>query len=650
MNKQTIIILLAVLLTWAAWWAYFFFSTNSATTNSTTTNNIQTNQNWTKSDTKIIELENEDFSYVMDFDVNYSSVISWNNDNWSIIVKWIEWVSYDKWLKNRIKIWSVESNSKKNWKITVNDIEYIQDEENIYYKNLYEIINKINHDTWLNLNQLQYPLSAAWIDLNKLENSNFLKDDSLDQITKMIWNLNNIKIVNIYLKSLFTGNPSYYLEKNWFYEILSKEYLTKGAYKKVFDVKTWIGDKLGLTLKPWICDNFDWIDFGNTTNWTWTIIDECKDNIEMFNKTYSQYLYLIEKWNIDTIWYKKDSIWELSYWNWEITSFKFENDMLGNIDYNDWKIQINIDPLPLKILWQSINIQSLIYTKNSNAGYLKINYKMPNWYWLLNMNTAWMKITNLDVDAKIELAGYVWSLQGKFDKSKWDLSIKVDKWKTNIILSQYTYQNWTTDLSIKADKLIIQGSRKNVEKFNVGKWTISSNYWGNKTNLTIDFKVNNYITWDNSLPDFLIKFNLKNSNSNWSIIFNLDKKLTEWNLIGRYKYDDWTKENLTSWTFTGNIKKWIYDITRTNFDAKVTDTLKLNWTNKTDWNTKSFQWELNIDSSEWPFKLSYNWKIENKKLPFYIPINTSPITLNIKIPNSDKSWKLMWLIIGMFFM
>ena len=582
--------------------------------------------------------------------------------NWNIDA----WLYFDdNWLKERVKLDKLDVKLVK-WdeKVSLNWswLDIIQDE----YKKYIKLWNLVTYNDW----------EEKPFDEKKLKTNIYYYLD--DEIFKKVYtDFGNRELIKVFLRSILTSNPEYYLEKNKFFLNLKKAILSEKLLNIVFVDKDW-----HYVISDVVCKL-------NNREYKRNL---CEREIKQINNMLD--INFERKWNVTNVFIKDKLVGQLNvkitYKNKIFDSFELKYSNIANIQLDaKWIKYINIDykDKNWKLIskykrweqWLSIDANFVQWWENIELFYndgkwnltaniadntINVNYE-NNKLVYISKSKKWV-VSKLDIDFNTNIFSFNSVLDTKnkvifkytWKKVLWlvviwwkkwltlNFNTETKEWKLNINTQNLALNLLSTNtngtLHIKWDWFVLKKSYN---------WQ-SRSYENKKYNYELDIR-----NWSNVL-EWTIKtdFIELNINANYWKTYDITinwklQTRQEWNL--KIKWTEW------KWTITFdmwstplfisnyNINK---ELTNVNIDFKVQFWLSIDWflTRKYEnWDDTINMW-LNF-GTEQIFALSAKWKITKWWLNFELPQNYERVPEKMQVlsmyslPNFDTSYAL-WKI------
>ncbi len=634
-NPKKIIVAVAilVLVLWGLSYAYFSWS--------------KENPGWSfitkiKTGLNIDSKKDNDINYAFELEWSFSAgqsgqiekEASLNIKNWEII-------SVANWLKQKLKLWTIDASIKDSTTengFSAKGIDLITDSEKtyIYYENISENI-------LTDIEKGYKALKSTWWDYKLFdetkrivaENKYVMVDDSKPTL-KVLWNLANNETIKELAIAMTTSNPEAYLEKHDTYKKLKKDLQNDKFLNYVFKDGQKIDDKTYLMLNSDACNDLAPIletvikelNPAAAMYMSWDSTANCKQIIEWVNPALGMLAQIYKEGNSET---------------WDIKFVISQGNMLNiNLSYkkhnlDTWSINLT-HPDPSKglftIKWDSNWVKESNLKLNIESAWVKYEADIINWNWKLNI--SWNFNGIMDLNGYVDFKNYLlsemdikgnWEIEGMMKNSfvaKWNSK----SWTVSFVSTQTYGEEETEIANFKLDY-----TNKSYDLNLVTMWPkLTSSYKDGIFNL--DWSMINF-TWEEK-----IKLTYDHGKINWELDSAWEKTTITWNLKN---YDDFSLE----------VKNPDYELSalaqkensnKTNYSLDITESWKkalaINLSS-----TKSKENNFDVTNLDWKIELendltaNFNVKLSLQKwaATYSIPTNFEEVEVGlnemINIPN-----------------
>lgn len=548
-----------------------------------------------------------------DVSINFNIPNEWVN--WSIEMKNLWFLSLDKNLKSRLYLDNLKFQLLEKWEqwnIDLNWIDFILDNELLYFKWSAKWSVKWNDtnkefDTTKPETLLEDTHEVVNEIINIINSWKYIKINSANNYYKLFPEIAKTTLWKMILTSLATKNPSYYLEKNRFWEQLKSDSFKKWWYETFFDIASQEWWKTYLKLKSSMCDIIPKIPEVTTQ------LEECNNYISTVNSMTNNQIELIQEWDQETVQYQWIINFKISYWNWELNKLDARLPSIWEIWYNNNILSINISPEMIKTQWESLYLTWEIDYNDKAKWNIKLSYKGLVWSSNFDLNIQ---------DWSISIISWYVDIKTPMNQTKWDLSY--ENWKFNLGFSHNYKSYLDEDSYIKW--AVNYNNWKLVWQINSNLWTadlmIENNWDGNKFQLEIK-------QWDNILLSLKLAMKTKDNFpesikllwTSW-LWYNIKWQLKDWNL-NLIAWNDQRWSNLLDMS-------WIFKKEKIDINAKIAQIYesKIKLDSLFNWDKFDFDWSINI-----------NWVQPNESWQELLEQNPT----NMILLSSEFSWSLtLW--------
>ncbi len=481
----------------------------------------------------------DEINYSININSNFKETKKWETTfTWSIDVKDLEIVAKDNWLKQRISMWELKSQST-NGGILVKNFDAISDNEKVYYfleKWAEEVIKQLSPKTSDKIKE-------------SFDSNKYIMIDNSKPLIRVLWDLAKNDLMKKLAFSLSTSNPGEFNKKHGIDKEL-KEFLLSDKLLDYFLIGWEYNNKTKktkLSLNTNICKDYapvieNIIKEVQESNelgamMLWDIWEECSTSISKINSLLPMLMEIY-------------AIWDVKNWNFSLHMIQsklvdikvvYENHTIktwyANINNTDNSIALKINGDKDKVLSSLLKIDLKNETPYEQT---KISWTITDWTGSieLNSNSMWIitewvikfanyKLDNYNLQTNWTSMWYTVKLIASWDLEAWNIEWSVKIWdiestrlkityaKDNFFMDYYDQIAWEFKLSYlngELDLLLLINSyysdKPELEaKLNFKNKILTATLVNNEVDIDIKWEINN-------IHDYIINLTEKNTSSN----------------------------------------------------------------------------------------------------------------------------------------